>query len=227
MSWTNRQKGIMQMYRRYAGLSTAEYGEILYGVSGQRSSTAGELGQYQYDRAMARIETRAHLAEVNGCAVGARPAKIRDWWFWRNKCPSLGGVTSRQLHKIREWWEICCEWLEEGERKGSYLLGVAEGVCGQDLASLDDLTEGQARFTIEALKSMQRRLVRQANRADSERVAKKYHATRPGTTGTEEGSKERGEKEEPARAVQRAGTRDARVLQWGPAGEDKTAAKAG
>jgi len=219
MSWTNRQKGIMQMYRRYAGLSTAEYGEILYGVSGQRSSTAGELGQYQYDRAMALFETRAHLAEVNGCAVGVRPGKITDWWHWRNRCPSLGGVTSRQLHKIREWWEICCKWLEEDSRTGAYLLGVAARACGQDLESLDDLSEAQARFTIEGLKSMQRRLVREANRTASDRVAAKYHATRPAAIEEEESV--------PARAVQTTSTRDARVLQWGQVGADKTEAKAG
>lgn len=224
MSWTNRQKGILQMYRRYAGLTDGEYGEILYGVSGQRSSRAGELGQYQFDRVMALAETRAHLAEVNGCAVGKRPGRIQDWRYWRNRCPSLGAVTSRQLHKIGEWWEICCEWLPKGNRTAQYLLEVAEGACGRELKSLDGLTEGQARVTIEALKSMQRRLVRQANQADSDRVAAKYHKDRAAriaraTAGeSERDGDQRSEGERPAGPVQAVGTSGAGGLQWGPVG---------
>jgi len=53
------------------------------------------------------IQSTVLVTDVNGVAVGTRPRKITDWYYWRNRCPSLGGITSRQLHKIREHWEVC------------------------------------------------------------------------------------------------------------------------
>ena len=88
--WTNRQKGIVKTYQRYAGLADPEYRALLHEQTGATSSRDAHLTQYHFDAFMPRLEIRAHLAETNGLAVGRKPAKLSNWYYWRDRSPERG-----------------------------------------------------------------------------------------------------------------------------------------
>jgi len=105
----------------------------------------------------------------------------------------------------------------------AYLIEVAEQATGARHKTLDGMTEGEGRVCIEAVKSLARRLVRQANREDTERIQKKTATARAERL-------ERVEREsqvESAAGVQRACESPAAGLQWGPVAGSQTKAKAG
>lgn len=164
--WTTRQKAILQMYRRYSGISDEDYREMLYRESGQTSSTAFGLTNYHYDRIMALIETRAHLAHVNGMGEGPVPPKISDWRYWRKRCPSLGQINTRQRARVYELWLFAARFLDEPQRTPGYMLAVVGQANDTTFSCLDDLSEAQAQVGIEALKALGARLAAQASRID-------------------------------------------------------------
>ena len=110
--WTNRQKGIIKTYQRYAGLADPEYRALLHEQTGATSSRDAHLTQYHFDAFMPRLEIRAHLAETNGLAVGRKPAKLSNWYYWRDRSPERGKASSREL-----WVGLC----QRGHRRFEHL----------------------------------------------------------------------------------------------------------
>lgn len=152
MPWTNQQKAVIKSYQRYAGISDAEYRSILHTYAGATSSRDPHLTQWHFDTIMPAIEVRAHLAETNGLTRGRRPAKLTDWYYWRNRAPGKGRATTRELWKIGKLWQQLCPYLPEADRTHTYQCGIASHAVGRKIQHLHDLSLPQALAVIEALK---------------------------------------------------------------------------
>jgi len=163
MMWTKPKKmpdgrrdpgqiGLVKMYQKYAGMSDQEYRDLLRQHTGQTSSTAGGLTQYDFDVFMAAIEVRAHLAETNQRAVGRRPGRIRNWYYWRNRCPKTGEITSREKHRIMVLWEQLCPFLHDATKDNhDYLAAMASHACGKKITHIHSMRSWQALALISAL----------------------------------------------------------------------------
>jgi hypothetical protein len=168
MSWTNLQKGILKSYQRYAGLADPDYRALLHQQTGATSSRDAHLTQYHFDALMPLLEIRAHLAETNGRAVGRKPPKLTDWYYWRNRSPERGKASSRELWKISNaqgsgLWDLLTPYLPESERTEHYLRAIAAHACGlRKVEHLHELTVGQCGMLIEALKDRLSHAIRRA-----------------------------------------------------------------
>lgn len=162
MAWDRKSKGLVQLYRRYAGMPDAVYRDILHRHTGATSSTDTHLCGYHFEAFMPLVEAAAHLAETNGMAVGKRPARIRDWYYWRNRYRRPGLATHAQLHRIHEDWSRLRSYLPESERTDAYLVGVARHATGAEYKALYDLQSCHAALLIEALKDRLRYATRRA-----------------------------------------------------------------
>jgi hypothetical protein len=161
--WTNRQKGIVKTYQRYAGLADPEYRALLHEQTGATSSRDAHLTQYHFDAFMPRLEIRAHLAETNGLAVGRKPAKLSNWYYWRDRSPERGKASSRELWKVTNLWDSLLHHLPETQRCHAYLCALAAHACGQrKVEHLHELTIGQCGMLIEALKDRLTHALRRA-----------------------------------------------------------------
>lgn len=166
--WTHKQKGIVKTYQRYAGMADLEYRALLHTQTGATSSRDAHLTQFHFDAFMPLMEIRAHLAEINGLAVGRRPAKLSNWYYWRNRSPARGKATSRELWKVtnaehRGLWDLLTPYLPESERGHDYLCGIAAHACGlHKVEHLHELTVGQCGMLIEALKDRLQHALRRA-----------------------------------------------------------------
>lgn len=145
------QISIVQMYRRYGRLGDQEYRELLHQVTGCRSSRDESLTDHDFDRFMARLETRAHLAEANGVAEGSRPPRIRDWYYWRKRCPTSQRPSSRELYRIERGWEQLQPYLLEEQRTPEYLRGIAAHAVGHQVRLIADLSNRETLQVIDAL----------------------------------------------------------------------------
>lgn len=190
MSWTRAQKGILGAYRRYAGIPDQDYRDLLYRATGERSAASPKLRQGHFDAVMPLVEVWAHVAHVNGTAVGKMPSCIRNWHYWRRRRKGLGGISTRQRRAIADWWELCGKWMPEEDHSAEYLLGFARTAAARDLESLDDLSDNEASAVVEGLKSLARRLARKATRDASAAVVA---AVRSGRMDNAEGMQENGE----------------------------------
>jgi len=160
MAWTNKQKGTLAAYRRYAGMPDQVYRAKLREYTGTASSTDRGLCQYQFDVYMPMMEIAAHLAEINGTAVGKKPRCIRDWYHWRKRCPARGKINTRLLWKVDRLWVRLCDHLEptqhmaqtDGHDRYWYLREIACHAVGHYVEHLHELTTGEARSLIEALR---------------------------------------------------------------------------
>jgi hypothetical protein len=165
MPWSNLQKGILKSYQRYAGLPDPEYRSLLHQHTGATSSRDAHLTQFHFDAFMPVIESAAHLAETNGLAVGRRPPKLSDWYYWRNRAPGRGMATSRELHRISSpdrtgLWDLLIPSLPESQRTQAYLLGIASHAVGRQVDALHGLTAVEAGHLIEALRDRLRHALR-------------------------------------------------------------------
>jgi len=152
VSWSSSQKGVIHAYSRYAGLAPAEYRTLLREATGETSAASPHLTQYHFDVVMPLLEIAAHLAFLNGAAVGKRPRCIRDWYHWRNRHPHQDAADTRQLWLIgNRLWPQLCELLPNGDRHDRYLAGIASRACGRDIGSIADLRRGEAAVVIVAL----------------------------------------------------------------------------
>lgn len=150
--WTNRQKGIIKAYQRYAGMPDQEYRALLHHYTGATSSTSRSLTQFHYDVIMPLLEVRAQLADANGRTVGRPPAKLGDWYYWRNRAPGKGKANTRELWRLRKLWADLQGYLDESCRTHEYLCGIASHACGRRVEHLHDLSVRDALAVIEALK---------------------------------------------------------------------------
>jgi hypothetical protein len=159
--WTKREKGIAAMYRRYAGIPDQEYRQALYEATGARSSTAKWLTQYHFDVFMPVLEFRAEIAHANGKGVGAVPAKIRDWKYWRKRNPNNGSMNTRMRAKIFALFADLRPFLDDPPSDPiHYLSGVVEHATGKPVTSFFGITNGDANLLIEALKDRLKHAVR-------------------------------------------------------------------
>lgn len=158
MSWTNRQKGIVKTYQRYAGMADPEYRALLHEQTGATSSRDAHLTQFHFDAFMPLLEIRAHLAETNGCTAGRRPAKLSNWYYWRERSPARGKASTREIWKVTNargtgLWDLLTPHLPESERTHQYLCAIAAHASGRKkVEHLHELTIGQCGMLIEALK---------------------------------------------------------------------------
>jgi hypothetical protein len=161
--WTNKQKGIVKTYQRYAGMADLEYRALLHEQTGAQSSRDAHLTQYHYDAFMPLLEIRAHLAETNGLAVGRRPSKLSNWYYWRDRSPAKGKATTREIWKVMQLWDLLTPLLPESERTHEYLCAIAAHACGRrKVEHLHELTIGQCSMLIEALKDRVAHALRRA-----------------------------------------------------------------
>jgi hypothetical protein len=161
--WTNRQKGIVKTYQRYAGMADPEYRAILHQQTGATSSRDAHLTQFHFDAFMPLMEIRAHLAETNGLAGGRRPAKLANWYYWRDRSPARGKASTRELWKVTSLWDTLIPHLPESERTHDYLCGIAAHAIGhRKVEHLHQLTIGQCGMLIEALKDRLQHALRRA-----------------------------------------------------------------
>jgi len=153
MSWTNAQKGRVAAYRRYAGWSDEYYHARLAEHTGCRSSTHRRLKNADYEAFMPVVETAAHLAHINGCAVGRLPVRgTIDWYYWRHRQPTDGRASSRHLHSV---WELLASITPRPADPLTYLRGILTQARGGDWPAsgcLSDLLAWQCGLLIEALK---------------------------------------------------------------------------
>lgn len=162
MGWDNKSKGLVQLYRRYAGMPDPIYRERLHQCTGARSSRDAHLCGYHFEAFMPLMESAAHLAETNGMAVGKKPRKIQDWYYWRNRYRPPGLATYAQLHAITTSWEQLRPYLLESERSDQYLLGIIHHATGDSVPALHALHSHQASLVIDALKDRLRYATRRA-----------------------------------------------------------------
>jgi len=152
MAWTNRQKGIVKTYQRYAGMADPEYRALLHEITGATSSRDTHLCQFHFDCVMPLLEIRAHLAETNGCTAGRKPANLTDWYYWRDRSPARGKASTRELWKIAQLWDLLTPHLPESARTHQYLCAIAAHAIGhRQVEHLHELTIAQAGMLIEAL----------------------------------------------------------------------------
>jgi hypothetical protein len=162
MSWDNKSKGLVQIYRRYAGMPDPVYRDRLHQCTGARSSRDQHLCGAHFEAFMPLMESAAHLAETNGMAVGRKPRKIQDWYYWRNRYRAPGLATHAQLHAITDLWAQFIPYLPESERSDQYLMGIAIHATGSKIAALHSLRSHQAGLLIDALKDRMRYAIRRA-----------------------------------------------------------------
>lgn len=163
MAWSNSQKATWHQYRRYAGISTVAGHELLRRATGCASSTDPEITQRDFDVAMSLIETCADLARANGRGVGKPPARLRDWRYWRKRCPRKGGVHTRQLWQIERLWDMLAPHLSVERRTHDYLVGIASQAAGRTISRLHELRGHEASWVVEALKGRLSQAYRDAN----------------------------------------------------------------
>lgn len=165
--WSKAQKAVVKQYQRYAGLPDPDYRALLHEYTGATSSRDRHLSQFHFDAFMPALEVRAHLAECNGLAVGRRPAKLANWYYWRRRAPGRGKATSREIWRITNGertglWDLLQPSLEGHQRTHEYLCGIAEKAVGHEVAHLHELTVGEAGHVIEALRDRLRYVTRRS-----------------------------------------------------------------
>ena len=102
---------------------------------------------------MVVLETRAHLAHVNGRAQGRKPKMIRRWRHWRDRYPEPGRIHTRTKWKIeQDLWPKVREMLPEDCRGYDYLLRIASRACGRKVQTISDLSITEGVCLVEALK---------------------------------------------------------------------------
>lgn len=150
------QIGLVKMYAKYAGLQDQEYRELLREITGRTTSTDPRLDQRDYDAFMPALEIRAHMAEANGRSVGKRPARIRDWYYWRKRSPKKGAISSRERWKIDKLWNTLLPYIGRDTLSSypdphAYLMAIASHASGRTLEHIHDLKSWQALALIDAL----------------------------------------------------------------------------
>lgn len=151
--WDNKSKGLVQIYRRYAGMEDGVYRAHLHRLTGATSSRDAHLTGFHFEAFMVFLEISAHLAHTNGTAVGPRPRRIRDWYYWRHRQRRPGMATWPQLHLIEtDLWPKLASLLPQFQRTPAYLLGIAHHATGHPVALLRDLTAAEAGWVIDALR---------------------------------------------------------------------------
>lgn len=150
-----RQRMFLQIYRRAADLSDAEYHEILQSRAAVDSSKSRFWSQPGFDRVMGSIEgelfRRVQLGLVRN-PIG-RSRWIRKPDYWRSRCPADGEISTREIHKIDELWHQLCPFLEPRQRNAAYFSAIVAKATGRDDVGMNRLSAADANRIIEALKN--------------------------------------------------------------------------
>jgi hypothetical protein len=150
---SNREKGLLHIYRQAAGLSEATYRNVLRQAAGVSSAADRRMNQAGFEAAMAELETML-FSRVDAGAVEdpiGRSKHIFRRDYWRGRLPRRGHITSRQAMMIRTTWARLCEFLPQGECTEAYLHGILGKSVGREVA-IEALTAREAACLIDALR---------------------------------------------------------------------------
>lgn len=160
MSWENGQKAVVKRYQKYAALSDFDYRRLLLTTTGQRTSTAQELSQGDFDVFMAVLEVT--LWERFGQGLCDRPPAGIQPDYWQRRCPAAGMANSRHLHLIGPLYQQLVNALDAANQSPvdppRYLLQMASRASRRPIHNLSELRAWDAVSLIEAIKDRLRGL---------------------------------------------------------------------
>lgn len=160
--WSNRQKFLVHLYARAAGLAAPEYRAILHAATAAHSAADRSLTQYHFDQAMAQLEAVLDYRIQEGFVPAPDPRRIRSLGHWRRRLSSGAQVNARHLHVLLDLWHQLSPHLTESQRSDAYLLAIAAKACGAPVADLCALRAHQAGIVCSALRDRLHYAIRRA-----------------------------------------------------------------
>lgn len=152
MPWTNKQKFMVHLYHKEAGLADQDYRGILYDATGCTSAAHLGLTQHDFDVTMARLEGVLWQRVEEGIVDRPDTRRISNLSYWRNRLPRHGEANSRQIHEVYDWWYKLQPYLPPEKRTKEYLRSIAAKATGRKVESIPQLMAWQAGVVIEAVK---------------------------------------------------------------------------
>lgn len=149
---TNKQKGIIHIYKNAAQLEDEIYRNLLMRVAQVKSSAAKSFTNAQFDELMRRLETILHYRVLNDMVPMPCRTKIQSLTYWRDRCPNRNAATTRQFKEIQELWSELLPMLPPENQNAQYLLAITGHAINQQVNQITELKLMQANMLIEALK---------------------------------------------------------------------------
>jgi len=149
----DNQKKLPHIYASAAGLNEATYRNTLRAVTGCSSCCDPRFNQARFERAMASLETVLFLRVAAGQCPNpiGKSRWIKAEFYWREKLPDDGRITSRQSYTINRIWAELQEFLPEEKYNMGYLLAIIHKATGCYQNHYATLSEKQAACLIDAL----------------------------------------------------------------------------
>jgi hypothetical protein len=148
-----QQKALLHIYKGAAALSDPSYRQYLAQAAGVSSAADPRFNQAGFETAMASLETvlfqRVETGEVPD--PRGRSRYIQDEYYWRNRLPRSGQITSRQAHRIEELWSDLVSFLPVHQQTLDYLGAIVRKATGKPDPGYTALTHREAACLIDAL----------------------------------------------------------------------------
>ena len=150
----DNQKKLPHIYASAAGLNVATYRNTLRAATGCSSCCDPRFNQAKFERAMASLETVLFLRVAAGQCENpiGKSRWIQNEFYWRNKLPNDGMITSRQLHEVKRLWDELQQYLHGERHTMGYLMAIIHKATGQYATAYGALSQQQADCLIDALK---------------------------------------------------------------------------
>lgn len=154
MNLDHAQIIIMQIYRRAANLTIADYRDILRRHSGCVSSRDNAWTQTAFEETMAAVETVLWSRVDSGSVPDPRGhiRQIRDEFYWRKRRSQPGMINSRQYHLIQRLWSDLVQLLPPDQRSTRYCAAIVSRATGKRDIGVTALTSSEAAAVIDALR---------------------------------------------------------------------------
>jgi hypothetical protein len=151
---SNREKALLHIYADAAGLSDADYRQILKSAAGVASAADPALTWSGFRAAMARLEGALFDRADRGlCPDPINTCRhVRSRYYWRERARDTGFVNSRQYHVLTHLWTMLKERLPATQRADSYIVGIARQATGRAVDSIVSLTHSEAGLVIDAIR---------------------------------------------------------------------------
>jgi hypothetical protein len=147
---THREKALLHIYPKLAGLTEPERRRIMLGTADVYSCKQA-LTQRAFEDLMAAFETElwervqsgqvmdprlcticnTPLARVHGgygeCPDGCEVRKVYAWQpdYWRKRLIPSQGISTRQVFKIKQLWALLVDYIPADQNSHHYLAGLA------------------------------------------------------------------------------------------------------
>lgn len=180
---SDREKALLHIYPALADIGEEERRNTMMRLANVYSTKQKALTQQHFEIIMAEFEAVLWLKVEAGtvpdprscrkcgrrlqrldhgvgiCRAGHERRKVYAWeeHYWRDRLPQAGRANTRQIHKIKQLWELLTDFLDEDLRDDKYLAKLLSSdtsrvLSGSGQVDWKKVTAREAHNCIEALK---------------------------------------------------------------------------